>query len=135
MWILIYISGIERASAASGAQSGQSVASRASWHPGHTPGPSGEQVGTDNDKNNRWIGRHGCTASGERRHRECSDDESGDRRDSFWSGPPARRRKLASVGDVLGQSGVQYVIVFDGVNDIIRGHVVLHHEDRLRRFD
>ena len=47
-------------------------------------------------------------------------------------GPPASARYSR---DVLGQSGVRWVIVFEGVNDIGSGRVGLQHHRRLRPDD
>ena len=76
--------------------------------------------GTTPTTNNRWTDHPGRAPAGERRDRERVDDESGHRRDeSGWR--PARRLQARFARDVLGQSGVKYVIVLDGVNDIDGG--------------
>ena len=74
-------------------------------------------------------GHSGRTPAGECRDRECRDDESGDRcNQSDWE-LAARRLQARFNRDVLGQSGVRYAIVFDGVNDIGGGASFAVHEE------
>jgi lysophospholipase L1-like esterase len=76
--------------------------------------------GTDNDKNNRWTDVMAARLQANAATTNVATMNQGIGA-TLLVGTSGTAAQARFSRDVLGQSGVQYVIVFDGVNDIIAG--------------